>query len=338
MKTTKSVLLIENFRCEDHRSSRYGWVPVWGISFGFHVIILVFLALLFSDSYPKGDASKEPVYEVGIARKFQVGEETFYETPEEADSAEERESSSDAAQMFTDLSESTVTGLEQVLAASPDAEIPDLSRVMEGFLPREGAQQGIFSAAEGIDESGKLSAGALGGVGRGTARFMNTSGQGRSFTFVLDRSASMAGTPIRAAKRALMESLKELQSNQQFHIIFYNDRVFPLGRMKFATNKNRDEVAGLLTNITADGGTNHLDALQRALNTRVDVIFFMTDADEPPLTASQLEMIHQKASGMQINTIQFGIGPKSNRVANFLEKLAQQNGGQYQYVDVKQLK
>ena len=87
-------------------------------------------------------------------------------------------------------------------------------------------------------------------------------------------------------------------------------------------------------NITADGGTRHEEALWMALRLHPDVIFFLTDADQPELTASQLERIERANSGgCSINTIEFGMGAQT-RTNNFLAQLARDNRGQYRYIDV----
>ena len=60
------------------------------------------------------------------------------------------------------------------------------------------------------------------------------------------------------------------------------------------------------------------------------------DADEPRLSASQLDKIHRLAGGISINTIEFGFSAKSGSTS-FLAKLARQNGGEYVYVDITRL-
>jgi len=66
------------------------------------------------------------------------------------------------------------------------------------------------------------------------------------------------------------------------------------------------------------------------------VIFFLTDADEPRMTAGQLAHVVRTNQGASINAIEFGYGPQTD-ADNFLVKLARQNGGRHVYVDVSQL-
>ena len=88
--------------------------------------------------------------------------------------------------------------------------------------------------------------------------------------------------------------------------------------------------------IKATGGTEHISALVMALKMRPDVMFFLTDADEPVLTSAELSRIGRLNQGAAIHTIEFGIGPQV-RSENFLARLARQNGGQHVYVDVAKL-
>ena len=85
--------------------------------------------------------------------------------------------------------------------------------------------------------------------------------------------------------------------------------------------------------MVADGGTSHEDAIMLAIKFHPDVIYLMTDGDDPPLTAKQLDRIDRRAGGIVIDTIQFGAGPRPAE-ESFLVKLARQSGGKYAYVDV----
>jgi hypothetical protein len=75
-----------------------------------------------------------------------------------------------------------------------------------------------------------------------------------------------------------------------------------------------------------------------AIGMAPDIIFFLTDAGEPTLSAAEMEQIRRanRRYGASINTIEFGIGPPSGE-SNFLVKLAEQNSGRHGYVDVTRL-
>jgi hypothetical protein len=170
-------------------------------------------------------------------------------------------------------------------------------------------------------------------------------GEGHKFVYVFDRSGSMdghGGAPLSAAKAELVNSLKQLGSTHQFQIIFYNEhpRVFnptgTPGRLVFGTDQNKYLAQKFVGSITADGATQHVEALEMALRMGPDVIFFLTDADEPRMTAKQLARLAQLNKGSSINAIEFGFGPQSDP-DNFLVTLARQNGGKHVYVDVSRL-
>jgi len=187
-----------------------------------------------------------------------------------------------------------------------------------------------------------------GPIGRGQGQGIETQvfgvrGKGSRFVYVFDRSSSMEGQPLLAAKRELIASLQSLQSIHQFQIVFYNEapqwmpefRGQP-ARMVFADEQGKRLAANFIGGISAYGATDHVQALQRALQMRPDVIFFLTYANEPQLSANDLLKIRQFNQGTSINAIEFGAGPAIPRY-NFLQQLAAENGGQHTYVDVTRL-
>jgi VWA domain-containing protein len=221
---------------------------------------------------------------------------------------------------------------------------------LTGVLPGISAE----GSATGLGSGGVGSAHALtghpGGTNRvrgGTARtgVFGAVGEGRKFVYVFDRSGSMdghGGAPLSAAKSELVASLNDLGTTHQFQIIFYNEqpRVFnptgTPGRLVFGTDQNKYLAQKFVGSITADGATRHEEALEMALKMAPDVIFFLTDADEPRLTAKQLARVAQLNQGTSINAIEFGYGTQSDP-EDFLVKLARQNGGKHVYVDISRL-
>ncbi len=170
-------------------------------------------------------------------------------------------------------------------------------------------------------------------------------GEGHKFVYVFDRSGSMdghGGAPLASAKRELINSLADLGQTHQFQIIFYNEhpRLFnpsgTAGRLVFGTDQNKNLARRFVGSITAAGATRHVEALELALRMGPDVIFFLTDADEPQMTPRELAHIAQMNRGTSINTIEFGADghPDSD---NFIARLARQNGGQHVYIDVSRL-
>jgi hypothetical protein len=183
-----------------------------------------------------------------------------------------------------------------------------------------------------------------GGIGR-TSLF-GVVGEGYKFVYVIDRSGSMGGKgrqSLRIAKAELIRSFQRLDRVHQFQIVFYNERPVAFnptgtpGRLAFATDENKQRAIRFLDTIAADGGTDHESALRVAIRLRPDVIFFLTDADDPKLSPAQLTKIRHLAAGIVINTVEFGPGPKPVG-RSFLADLARQNAGKYAYIDISKRK
>ncbi|HEV3344698.1 MAG TPA: hypothetical protein VG125_30255 [Pirellulales bacterium] len=168
-------------------------------------------------------------------------------------------------------------------------------------------------------------------------------GEGNTFVYVFDRSSSMGtggNSLLASAKHELLASLGDLGEENRFHIIFYNEKPtkMDLGRsfagLVFADHRAKELARRFVEGIVAAGGTRHFEALMEALKLRADVVFFLTDADEPELSDSQLFRIRSMNGGHStINTIEFGDRPQPRR-DNFLARIARENGGQYVYIDV----
>ena len=167
-------------------------------------------------------------------------------------------------------------------------------------------------------------------------------GEGNRFVYIFDRSASMNGSPLAAAKAELLRSLGDLESRHQFQIIFYNEspKMFNLRggrpRLTWGDKVSKRLAIEFVQGIRAKGATEHVAALVMGLRLRPDVLFFLTDADEPVLTSIELARIARLNEGTAIHSIEFGAGPRT-RSENFLARLARQNGGQHVYVDVAKL-
>lgn len=202
---------------------------------------------------------------------------------------------------------------------------------------------------DGVQGGGGLGGknGTRGGNGKGNGgggtSFFGHNADGRRFVYVLDASGSMYDyNAIAVAKAELLSSLSQLDENQQFQVIFYNERCYPMsihGRkdeMFWGTEVNRQLASQFIRNVDPDGGTRHLDALLLALGYAPDVIFFLTDAGEPYLYAADLDKIRRRNNGRTtIFTVEFGKGG-SLRTDNHLKKLARENGGAHTYRDVQQ--
>jgi hypothetical protein len=168
-------------------------------------------------------------------------------------------------------------------------------------------------------------------------------GAGNKFVYLFDRSASMEGSPLAAAKRQLIDSLESIDELQQFHIIFFNQRLRSFDitggarRIAFGTDRNKELAERFIKAIAADGGTARYPALKHALALHPSVIFFLTDADDPmtPKEVAEIARINERIQA-QICVIEFGVGDKRPK-SNFLTQIARENNGQYGYVNVARL-
>ena len=305
-------------------------VPSWLISMALHLTLLVILGLTLRLAPAQGVAP-ERTAEVGIMLRRTDGGEEYYEGPDAGGQEASREGEAPAEPLSDIFSDRP--------PADPSKALPSSLAVIGPGALSGGGVADAFGAATGPRGAGR----ATGGKFR-TSVFGIT-GEGYKIAYVFDRSGSMGGSgrnALSAAKAQLIASLASLGKTHQFQIIFYNEqpaRFNPTGqqnRLFFATERNKRLAAKFVGSITSDGGTEHEPALLMAIKVQPDVIFFLTDADEPKLWPGQLEKIKRRAAGITINAIQFGFGPQSDP-NNFLVQLARQNGGQHKYVDITKL-
>src|SRR4029078_8464422 len=182
--------------------------------------------------------------------------------------------------------------------------------------------------------------GSSGTNGYGQTSVFGVQGKGSKFIYVFDRSASMEGPPLAAAKKQLLESMQSLDSVHQFHIIFFNTKresfdIWGAGRrIAFATDRNKKLASNFVGGITADGSTDRFAALRDAIAIWPDVVFFLAEADDP-MSPTELAEIQRANRNIQaaICVIEFGLKPDPVP-NNFLAPLPQESGRQYRLVYV----
>ena len=304
-------------------------VPAWAASFLLHLVLGLILG--WTLRFEPAGAAVEPGRSVGIvlARESQGKREYFDEQSQPSDAAAARASNA---------------------AATADSALPEqqaLPAELTGLLPAVAETLGD-GTGDALPDPGEMTSGV--GTSRDVGGEASTSiygipGKGNKFVYVFDRSGSMdgyQGRPLRSAKNELIGSLKDLSRTHQFQIIFYNERprIFnPLGgkpQLVWGDEEGKTMARDFVLSIRADGGTRHIDALRLALNMAPDVIFFLTDADEPRMTPDELARIRRLNGNTSINAIEFGFGPSTGR-DNFLKRLARDNNGQHAYVDISLL-
>jgi hypothetical protein len=297
-------------------------LPAWLVSFMVHLAVFLILALTlqYTPLGVRAEGERELAGEIVIHHFTEQGE--YYESQADAQASGQPQDS--LAEVLLDTP-----------AVDPSAHLParDVGTIAGG-LPAGGA--------DGLTSGPRQPTGPTKGGGR--TKLFDVEAEGDSFVYVFDRSASMASPnqlPLNRAKAELRASIAQLGPTQTFQIIFYNENptVFNLagapGKLVFGNDRNKVLANKFIDVMYADGGTRHLDALKMALSMSPDVIYFLTDADRPALTPSELDEIHRRnRSGTIIHAIKFGTTPQINE-ENFMTKLARQNGGKYVYIDVR---
>ena len=235
--------------------------------------------------------------------------------------------------------------------AAPPIDLDGVLAALKSPTPGSGiAGDGLSrqrGTMEGTTGSGGTGKAPVGSGQDATTMVFGVSGTGSRFAYVFDRSDSMngyGGRPLTAAKREMIKSLKSLSERQRFSLIFYNDQPVAYGASRSMSGMPAAEpveirsAESFIRNVRASGGTGHYAALQMALNLNPDVIFFLTDADQPRLTNTQMRRIHSRcdAAGATLHAIELGDGGGPSPTT-FLRPLAEGTGGSYQYLRLSEL-
>jgi len=166
----------------------------------------------------------------------------------------------------------------------------------------------------------------------------------RDAVFVLDRSGSMAGWKMVAARRAMARMVDTLTGRDRFAVLAFDNAVdSPDGPgLRAVTDHDRFRAAEFLARIDARGGTEMAGALQQALElldaplalegggpeARDRVLVLVTDgqvANEHQL----LRLVAERVGGVRVFTV--GIDTAVN--AGFLRRLAGLGGGACELVE-----
>ena len=179
---------------------------------------------------------------------------------------------------------------------------------------------------------------------RGKVTFMDLEGVGDTIVYLIEMRSSMGGNRLKVAKSQLKASLQSLQPNQKFAVIFYNKyrERLRLRRqadqsMYFATDVNKELAGHEVDRVNSAPGADHMPALLQAISLKPDVIYFLTDGDEPELFPAQLAEIRRLAGSLTIHVVKISNGTPSSRGRDWLERLASQSKGEYREINVDTL-
>ncbi len=164
----------------------------------------------------------------------------------------------------------------------------------------------------------------------------------RDIVFILDRSGSMGGESIRAARAALDTAIDRLADGDRFNLIRFSEVTDSLWESERAADLSNRLFARLyLRSTEASGGTMMQPALQRALhrgaggddNARLRQVVFVTDGAVTDETR-MFRDIRSRLGSSRLFTIGIGSAPNSY----FMRKAAEAGRGSYVYIsDVKQV-
>lgn len=327
------------------------WYP-WGLSVLVHTLLLTALLLVLVRREPAGVPERlRPAAIVLTARapddspKYLQQTDVSQPTRQTAAPAAATAANSAAPDLKFDKDTSATSPLiapgnlanELVFDAKGMANVPANVKMSSEFelteaeLEMIAADQQLIKSRQPIGDPASIS---LFGSGNLT---------GRQFVFVLDRSKSMGSSGlgvIEASRSELSLAIGQLEPHHEFQIVGYHSRTVTMSGRNLlpASPTNQGMVANFIGNLVAYGATQHENGLIVALAYQPDVVVLLTDGGYPELNSGQLKMVQQMAgSKTQIHCLQFGSGPQQESI-NFMTKLASQNRGSYQYIDVNQWK
>ncbi len=149
----------------------------------------------------------------------------------------------------------------------------------------------------------------------------------RELVLIIDKSGSMAGEPMRAAKRALLSALDGLEETDHFNIVAFDNHALRLfDSAQVANGENINQAKRFIRGLHADGGTEMEDAIRFALRSnnpdRLRQLVFVTDGSVG-YEDTLLRTIRREIGDSRLFTV--GIGSAPNRF--FLEKAAEAGRG-----------
>jgi Ca-activated chloride channel family protein len=164
----------------------------------------------------------------------------------------------------------------------------------------------------------------------------------RDVAFVLDRSGSMNGWKIAAARRALGRMVDSLTDHDRFTVLAFDDQIvrpprFEPGRLMTASNAQRFQTLEFLAQLGAGGGTEMAQPLSEAVGAlaeskqnrdRQRILVLVTDGqvgNEDQI----LRSLSRRLKGIRVFTL--GIDQAVN--AAFLQRLANAGGGSCELVE-----
>ena len=197
---------------------------------------------------------------------------------------------------------------------------------------------GEFAALPGDGFGGGAGGGGGGGGfagGAGGTSFFGVGGRGTRFAFIVDKSGSMLGDRIAAAKEELVRAVAALPDYAAVHVAFFDagePTAFGEGWQRIRGG-SMQRFRSWLRNVSASGDTQPAGAFRQAfaLEPRPDVIFFLTDGRIPEECLEQVRGLNSRGKRVQVNTIAFDDPSGGSQ----LRQIAQESAGQFREVRIR---
>ena len=142
----------------------------------------------------------------------------------------------------------------------------------------------------------------------------------------------MAGPRMRLVLQEMVRSINALSKHQQFFVIFFSDRTFPMMwpssqiELIDATVANRQRIVDWALNVHPDGDTKPQASLMTALKLAPDVLYFLTDGEIPRESMRIVERLRK--DNTVVNTICVG----DARSGQLMKQIARKGNGIYTLV------
>jgi len=325
------------------------WTETWLLSLAAHLAAAIIAALLIRGVLPQARNDSSALSGGFLASLAEVPR-TQYFTDEPSDNRLQLPTVSTATSEAPAGGTSGLPGATEAPPLAVGISLPQVDGPLaggEGLIaaPVIGSGRGRPKLRPGLDEAAILAADAA--IPReqhptGPTAQLSLFGavaEGRSFVFVIDRSASMGSDGLgvlQIAAKELAAHIHSLSPEQNFQVVAYNQSVAYLYGRDFlpASEENQRKLVRFVADLAAFGQTEHARGLLAALKLKPEVIYLLTDGGEPALDPGQLRIIREQAAGRSsIHCVQFGRGPVGE-AARFLQRLAAENRGSYVYIDV----
>ena len=321
-------------------------IPAWGVSVVLHALLMILFALWIPTRRATSIEEQDRPVGIVLSKTDEQGEVEYFQDQPTASQA--APASAAPADPLPDVKQPPLD-VDQFL---PGDAVP-VPAAGDGDSPLAAVDlrnrgRPLAGLGQGNDElAGDEPAVKKGPTGPKTtlALFGGVKATGNRFVFVIDRSQSMGASGLAvlpAAKEELKRALDGLDGRHRFQIMAYNNSIsycYPDG-LQPADAQHKLAAEKFIGGITARSSTKHYLAIARALamKPRPDVIFVLTDADQPYPTGNELVELRRRSGGhTTINVVQFGDGPLEE-TSNFFMRLADATGGTYGYVDTSRLR